>query len=196
MMTVILKSLLMISFPRFVIMISLLCNLLQAMQEPEKPDFDYDAHIAMLIARSEGLVTGEQGPRGWEKEEDDEDEDVSSYEGSAGDESCLKSRPAVGVSSDYLKRIEEQFEITMEDYGDENIGDLEDEVEDEDMQGTIDFNDPDNALESALDEFLQVDDDPSLPLSHLDHRNPKTSNLRKESSPMKKGLEWCMIRHH
>jgi hypothetical protein len=143
-------------FPRFVLTTYLPLNSDQAMQEPEKPDFDYDAHIAMLIARSEGLVTGEQGPRGWDKEDNDEDEDVSSYEGSAGDESCLKSRPAVGVSSDYLKRIEEQFEITMEDYGDENIGDLEDEVEDEEMQGTIDFNDPDNALESALDEFLQV----------------------------------------
>lgn len=125
------------------------------MQEPEKPDFDYDAHIAMLIARSEGLLAGEQvAPRGWNDE--DEEEEVSSYEESYVSESAPKSHQAHGVSTEYMKRIEEQFEITMEDYGDENIGDLEDEVEEEDMQGTIDFNDPDNALESALDEFLQV----------------------------------------
>lgn len=124
------------------------------MQEPEKPDFDYDAHIAMLIARSEGLIAGEQvAPRGWDEEEEDE---ISSYEGSYVSESDPKSHQAAGVSTEYQKRIEEQFEITLQDYGDEHIGDLEDEVEDEDMQGTIDFNDPNNALESALDEFLQV----------------------------------------
>ena len=130
------------------------------MQEPEKPDFDYDAHIAMLIARSEGLMTGEQvAPRGWEEEDD---EDVSSYEGSQENESqATKSHPAIGVKSEYMKRIEEQFELTLEDYGDENIGDLEDELDQEDLQGTIDFNDPDNELESALDEFLQV------PKTHL-----------------------------
>lgn len=60
------------------------------------------------------------------------------------------------IAQESRKVIEEQFEKTLEHYGDEDIGDLEDEVDAEDMQGTIDFNDHDELLESALDEFLQV----------------------------------------
>jgi hypothetical protein len=35
-----------------------------AMQEPEVPDFDFDAHIAALIARSERNCRGDGGGRG------------------------------------------------------------------------------------------------------------------------------------
>jgi len=70
-----------------------------AMQEPEVPDFDFDAHIAALIARSERNCMGETSvaPRGWGKagapkgrikrndeEEEEEEEDEDEEEDSEG----------------------------------------------------------------------------------------------------------------
>mmetsp|Transcript_19075 Transcript_19075/g.19816 ORF Transcript_19075/g.19816 Transcript_19075/m.19816 type:complete len:568 (+) Transcript_19075:20-1723(+) len=144
-----------------------------AMSEPAAPDFDYEAHIAMLIAKSEGYVAGQNtNARGWNKHEDqdddqdegedDEDGEVSSYNPEDYEEDHQTSHPHSKTSSEYMKLIEEQFEKTMEDYGDENIGDLEDEAEDEDLQGLIDFESNNNLLESALDEFLQESHDNQL----------------------------------
>lgn len=133
-----------------------------AMEEPETPDFDYEAHIAALIAKSEGVVLGEcTAARGWS----DEDEDLSSYEGY--DENEVYEQPGrPGQTGDEIeehkKTIEEQFEKTLETYGDEDIGDLEDEIDAEEMQGTIDFDDNNELLESALDEFLQGSRDDQL----------------------------------
>ena len=46
-------------------------NDLQAMAKPEVPDFDFDAHIAELIARSEETThpKAKVGPRGWENDQ-------------------------------------------------------------------------------------------------------------------------------
>ena len=42
------------------------------MVEPTVPDFDFDQHIANLIARSEQML-GVNKPRGWDDEEEDEE---------------------------------------------------------------------------------------------------------------------------
>eukprot|EP00602_Paraphysomonas_sp_CaronLab_P007295 CAMPEP_0185035276 /NCGR_PEP_ID=MMETSP1103-20130426/26359_1 /TAXON_ID=36769 /ORGANISM="Paraphysomonas bandaiensis, Strain Caron Lab Isolate" /LENGTH=513 /DNA_ID=CAMNT_0027572283 /DNA_START=227 /DNA_END=1768 /DNA_ORIENTATION=+ len=132
-----------------------------AMAEPETPDFDYDAHIAALIARSEGQMMGGVAPRGWS---DDEDDEVSSYDGAsdyAGSTTDKKVRHGK-LPEEYMRTVEEQFEKTLEEYNDENIGDLEDEAEDEHMQGNIDLDGDNELLVAALDEFLLEAEDEKL----------------------------------
>ncbi|CAE7442124.1 unnamed protein product, partial [Symbiodinium microadriaticum] len=127
----------------------------QAMTQPAADDFDYDAHIANLIARSEGqLAPGGQKPRGWseddgEEEEDNDGSDVSSYdEGEYSTQGRSGDKPEEG---EYRQLIEEQFEKTLEGYQSDDIGDLEDEAYDEEMQGNIELDGDNEMFTSALE---------------------------------------------
>lgn len=106
---------------------------LQAMTEPEKPDFDFDQHIANLIARSEQML-GINKPRGWDGEdakhlrkkvayEDDEDE-IESWV----DEEEDGSRINVPQRSKVLGRTdftEDDLDKILEDYDEDQIGELD-----------------------------------------------------------------------
>ena len=113
------------------------------MKEPEQPQgdqFDFDAHIARLIALSEHRVRSEVAPRGWgrdpaqkkaslqdiEEEEEEgsevdsqwEDEDEEGESGSGcGDESPEEGEEEEG---------DEHFERVLGEYEEEDIGGLSD----------------------------------------------------------------------
>lgn len=104
----------------------------QAMQEPDTPDFDFDAHIAALIERSERMAKGNDAlPRGWndEIEYDEEDDELSvgfsevteSVSGPGPRGRVLRSKQ---VSAEQQAVIDAEFEKTLQEYDDAEIGDL------------------------------------------------------------------------
>jgi hypothetical protein len=113
--------------------------ILEAMQEPIVPDFDFDAHVAGLIARSERAAQGVQAPRGWDVVEDDEDDELNNYLDSKYDnmEDFSVTTSGLGGKSLRLPKnkpltrqeqalLDAEFDKTLEEYDDEAIGDLED----------------------------------------------------------------------
>lgn len=151
-----------------------------AMQEPETQDFDYDKHIADLIARSKNISGPTvQEPRGWLNEiqeavggHDDDSDEVESFYGE--DEEHLRAvqddLQYAGKTSAYQQLIEDQFDRVAGEYeDDENIGDLEELVMQggdvgEELCGTIELEDLDTngILSDALNEFLQESKDDIL----------------------------------
>jgi hypothetical protein len=141
----------------------------QVMSAPEKPDFDWDSHMAMLLAKSEERCIGKPA-RPWaddsklvgyekylqENEEYDSEGEIESYteDDDAQDYATL--------SSDQRAKLDADFEKRLAEYDDDNLGYIDD-VEEDEIQGTIDL-DSDNALlQSALDEFIEEQKDYHLP---------------------------------
>lgn len=152
---------------------------LEVMQEPEIPDFDFDAHIAMLIKRSERMALGISDG----KNEEDEDEVFSEMD---GDDHTLttETRNRYGkykhVSHEQQAIIDAEFENTLLEYDDEEIGDIEhafydpegvidgsdvygsdglgigdvETIRTVETRGGIDFDS--EVLNNALDDFIQV----------------------------------------
>jgi hypothetical protein len=87
----------------------------QAMTEPELPDFDFDAHIANLIARSERML-GINKARGWEE---GESEVVDEDEGNEEDAYMLG--PSTGSKIDFT---DAELEELLEDYEEDELGSL------------------------------------------------------------------------
>jgi len=179
----------------------------QVMNGPEDDDFDFDAHIAKLIARSErslGIPNKEPNSRvrfaGDEGEEElgSSDDEFPDYLVDEGDfhlyqqnksntggkrkkqggrasevgeeedeeydaEQLLGSRSAakgaVGALSEQEREaLELQFERTLAEYDDDELGYIE-ELQEEDIGGTIDFTEDGNLLDEVMDEFLQAEKD-------------------------------------
>lgn len=160
---------------------------IEAMKEPEMPNFDFDAHISNLIAQSE-RQTGLTKARGWDdgdgqryvrlhgkhnddddeldgEGEDEEGEEVESYceddDEDNDDESDAVTERGRGGEGEagYEERmafLEAQLELTLEQYGEDDIGDLG-EVE----GGCIEF-EGNTALDLAMEEFLQEQADQTL----------------------------------
>ena len=117
----------------------------QVMNAPEDTAFDYDAHIAALIARSEEKL-GINKARGWEggarpkrigkkhntaeEEYGDEDDDEDDYWEEDDEyeeyEEYEEEDPLEGITDEERRKIEIQFDRTLDEYGDEEIGELED----------------------------------------------------------------------
>lgn len=117
----------------------------ECMQDPVVPDFDFDSHIANLIAISERMNDDHVGARGWEGsdsrrikgksyigqtglkfanevlEEDNEDDDSGEFDSNIGDE--INENGGRGETI-----LDEQFEKMLEEYGSDDMGDLEEEV--------------------------------------------------------------------
>ena len=101
------------------------------MKEPITSDFDFDAHIANLIAKSECTMQSNVSPRGWNNDnsnnmEDDEDEEGEfdsdwEDEGEDGDQAVLSTRSAEQDGGDT-----EHFDKLLGEYDDEDIGGLSD----------------------------------------------------------------------
>eukprot|EP01042_Synura_sphagnicola_P005737 gene5737-7323_t len=157
----------------------------QAMNAPETPDFDFDAHIADLIARSERRAKGTStvAPRGWEGAHratgraegasflDEGGDEVDSFSGSADEGDDKESDDLESMGNEGGTRsshrgmghgaldphlsdralLEQEFERTLEEYGEEDIGDLGDE---EVEGGPIEDEASNPALARILDEFL------------------------------------------
>jgi hypothetical protein len=89
--------------------------------------------IYLYLLCSEGLVKdGSAAPRGWS---DEEDEEFSSYENSEEGDGDYRAGPSNShrqssrsSNREVLKVIEEQFELTLQEYKEEDIGDLEEAV--------------------------------------------------------------------
>lgn len=114
----------------------------QVMTEPETPDFDFDQHIANLIARSEHML-GINKPRGWEGDEaknlrrkvnyEDEEDEVESWvddgEGMYDeDDEEMFGKKSSFVPNKVLGRMEfteDQLDKMLEDYEDDQIGELD-----------------------------------------------------------------------
>lgn len=162
---------------------------LEAMQEPVEPDFDFDAHIAALIARSERLAKGgDVSARGWERPstaaDEQNGEDGDEYEESlSGDEAggtvATSERRGRGlVSAEQQALIDAEFEKTLAEYEEEHLGDLEadfygdEEDGEEEEEGSeeetamgrdgIDVNGSNAAFNAAIEEFLKVSASASL----------------------------------
>jgi protein LTV1 len=99
--------------------------IMEAMKEPEQPDFNFDAHIAALISRSERMAKGvDSKPRGWERkavDEDDEDDDFSFADSSADAQAGGRAK----LNAEQQAIVDAEFDKTLEEYDDDNIGDLE-----------------------------------------------------------------------
>eukprot|EP01035_Chromulina_nebulosa_P016837 gene16837-22322_t len=116
---------------------------IQAMAEPEVPDFDFDAHIARLIANSEkdiGYVPARVHFT------DDEEDDDDFLEDEEGNESSSQDNQKVSDIQQAI--IDEQFEKMLEEYED-------DDEDDEDEEGMIDINENAEYLDDALNEFIE-----------------------------------------
>lgn len=122
----------------------------QAMKEPDEPDFDFRAHIARLIARSEDMI-GSRPCRGWN---DDEEEEIC--ERDIEDDEDVEE--VVHCSTEDKKFIEEQFEKTMMEYEDEDIGYLSN-AESEEVDGLIDVQEENNLLDAALNDFIRAQEE-------------------------------------
>lgn len=144
-----------------------------AMQEPETPDFDFDAHIAGLIAQSERDNKCSVAPRGWDKNaaggkfidkngdddanfENDDDDDSGNFNVEDFDFDDEED----GDEEDDCRRGEgaadnEHFEKVFEEYDDDDIGGLSED--EEELAGVVDVDD--DLLNDALDEFIQEEKD-------------------------------------
>jgi hypothetical protein len=106
----------------------------QVMKEPEVPDFDFDAHIANLIAKSERML-GISKARGWDDEdakrlvrkvdypdEFSEGDEVESWQEEEDyDREDYKSLP--NKQADFT---DEQLEELLQEYEDGKLGEMED----------------------------------------------------------------------
>jgi hypothetical protein len=101
---------------------------LQVMQEPIVPDFDFDAHIAALLARSEKQLVATNKARGWDDAE-----------------------------AKKLKKIRNKKSIHFDDDDDDDDDDEDNDDDDDDDSGLFDDIDPEDLLregqEEAVDEF-------------------------------------------
>jgi protein LTV1 len=126
----------------------------QVIVEPEGTEpFDYDAHIAKLLARSENMETN-QKPRGW-------DEDDESGEELEDPREVLEDPREVQAYRDMLPEeqrfLEEQFDKTMEGYEDDDLLGYMDGADEDDVDGVIDPEDPQNiALLQAMQEMQSM----------------------------------------
>jgi hypothetical protein len=89
----------------------------QAMIEPELPDFDFDAHIASLIARSEQAL-GINKARGWEDEEYEE-RDAEVKNGVD-----ISARRGADAASNKVDFTDAELEQLLEDYDEDELGSL------------------------------------------------------------------------
>jgi len=115
---------------------------IQVMAEPEVPDFDFDAHIARLIANSEKDL-GYVPARAHVTDTDDDDfldEDEESIESLHENKKVSDIQQAI---------IDEQFEKMLEEYEDD------DDEDDEEVEGMIDINENAEYLDEALNEFIE-----------------------------------------
>lgn len=119
------------------------------MEQPKDDGFDYDAHIASLVARSSDRV-GINRPRGWEDEEGSDEEFPDNL---VDIDEKYDNNPTSRISKEQRAFVEEEFEKTMEEYDDGELGYLSD-CEEEEVDGVFDL-EKNELLESALDEFLQ-----------------------------------------
>jgi len=137
---------------------------INALKEPKEPDFDYDAHIAYLIAQSERLTVSNQKPRGWDDEDDDEDDD---------DEDNENDEP-----TDILDK---NFEKLLEEYDDDELGDLP-YIEESEIQGKIDDaledSERNEIFDSALDDYLKELKDSQLATGILVKKGTKIVPLQ------------------
>lgn len=153
-----------------------------AMQEPELPDFDFDAHIAALIERSEKNCTragANVAPRGWETDRDkemlrhahateyDEDSDgqfsdtLEDYEGTKYTTNSYYSNytatslPFSTASKNNPERRaleDRRFEETVAEYDDAELGYCSDA---DSVEGAISLDGDDPLFTQAIEEFLQ-----------------------------------------
>jgi protein LTV1 len=162
----------------------------QCLSAPEVVDFDYNAHIANLIAISEQKNLDTVGARGWgegetaglkgfskaalqkcgvrfhgDMDEDDESGEVESY--------C--SGDGGGKEGGEKAALDDLFERTLEEYDSDDIGDLGEEAEDGRIQGMLDVNEEGTLLDEALNEFVQEKNDIELTegikLSEIERNN-------------------------
>lgn len=153
----------------------------EALKEPEQPDFDYEAHIANLLLKSERSMGIATAARGWDNNDDDLEE--FEYE---DDEEFEESHRRIGHSStsnnnknnvekrrvspnDQLSETTSQYsrynsvrEEERQERLDEQLDAVLEEYEEEEIGdldevegGAIDIYGTNDILEAALDEFLQ-----------------------------------------
>jgi hypothetical protein len=133
----------------------------QVIDEPENPDFDYDAHIAHLIAKSEQSISNVR-PRGWSDVGDDDGDDESGEFLDVFDEEELKA-----MTQD-KRAMEEQFQRTLEEYGENDMGyiDTLDGAQVVEAGGSIGMDTNDPRFLEVLEEFdafaLQKNEDTTL----------------------------------
>lgn len=165
----------------------------QVIQEPETPDFDFDAHIAKLIAMSE-QNTSKVKARGWSDKESREllKKRINKK---GGDEFVFYDIEEEEEEEDYEEECPElvggaldaQFEKLMaEEYGDDDIGYAnidEDEIE---GQGVIELTDDNFLIDQAYEELVQEEKDKKLekgivPLHYKGTRETIIRNVRKDN---------------
>ena len=157
--------------------------IVEAMADNGDKDFDFDAHIARLIARSENLIEPakkrnahfaddvdeefylEEG----EEVEEDEDADNNSKDGSA----------VAPISQGDRDFLEKQFAQTIAEYDDSDIGYLSDA--ESEVDGIIDLDGQDALLEAALDSFLR-DQEESAGLERTVHKREEGASTSADSS--------------
>ena len=100
------------------------------MQEPETPDFDFDAHIANLIAKSERDTTCAVAPRGWDNDDhpdgewDEDSDDSGHFDEGEFDLEMEGQYMDDHENADRTSGDNEHFEKVMEDYNEDDIGGL------------------------------------------------------------------------
>lgn len=100
-------------------------------EDDDKPAFDYDAHIAKLIAASQNDLGLIEDLSSGEEEDDDDDED-----GESEDEVRAGTRGGARRGSPSLQdiRVERDFERALLEYDSDECGPLEDPDDDPAMQ--------------------------------------------------------------
>ena len=137
----------------------------QVLEDPKEADFDYDAHIANLIMKSERQIGG-GSIRGWDYDEEGNEDDLEEFSLGSGfiglDDHHLNSQENRTVASGVSRAstyAEEKFDKLMEEYDDDELGDAPYASETE-MQGIIDQTSVEGELEKvfdeALDDFIKV----------------------------------------
>jgi protein LTV1 len=153
----------------------------EALQEPEKPDFDFDSHIAKLIERSERSLQTSQDPRGWDDENENEDEDDEEIESLSDLELDGETTNASSYAGGFL---DDAFEKTLAEYDDDELGDAP-YADEEDMQGqiddTLDDSNRNELFEAALNEYLEEEKDGKLVTGVLVKKGNKVVPLQKIS---------------
>lgn len=120
-------------------------------------DFDFDAHIAQLIARSENMIGKSPFKGGRSKVEVNDEDEFEEYFDDEDEEDGYEDDTSSGVvapiSQGNRELIEKQFEKTFLEYEDSAIGYLS-EAESE-ADGIIDLDGDDPLLEAALEDFIR-----------------------------------------
>ena len=148
----------------------------QVLEEPKEADFDYDAHIANLIMKSERQLGGDN-IRGWDDEIDDDMEEFSLYDDGYNHDNKSHTS-AVSRTSTYA---EEKFEKLLDEYDDEELGDAPFASEAE-VQGIIDDTtiegDLEKVFDQALNDYLKEKQDESLATGVLVKKGTKVTPLQ------------------